>query len=204
MRAIRSKLSYSNVIASIAMFFALTGGTVMAAKLTSGDLAPNSVKKKQLAKNSVTKDDFAKGALIVSTATGGGQPANLAATAPAAALPLPLSGKTTFTPKKGAVGLVMAEAKATLASVAPPAGCGVFIDILVNGEIIYTLTLFDTPDNVTTGSTGAPFTDTDWGSAPIGLTGGSQKISAQYNGDATDCSPTSKIDQLKVAVQRSR
>jgi hypothetical protein len=204
LRAIRSKLSYANVIASIAMFLALTGGTVMAAKLRSSDLAANSVKKKQLAKNSVTSQDFAKKSLIVSSATGGGQAANLAATPPTAALPLPLTGKATFTPKKGAVGLVMAEAKATLASAAPPAGCSVFINVLVNGEIAYTLVLSDLPDNAPGPSTGTPFTDTDWGSAPIGLTGGTQTISAQYNGDPAGCTATSKIDQLRVVVQRSR
>lgn len=205
MRAIRSKLSYSNVIASIAMFLALTGGTVMAAKLRSSDLAANSVKKQQLAKNSVTKDDFAKGALIVSSAKGGGQGANIAATAPTPALPLPLTGKAAFTPKKGAVGLVMAEAKATLAAaVAGGPSCNVFIDILVNGEIIYTLGLSDLPDNAPGPSSGTPFTDTDWGSAPIGLTGGNQQITAQYNGDPINCAPTAKIDQLRVVVQRSR
>jgi hypothetical protein len=205
LRAIRSKLSYANVIASIAMFLALTGGTVMAAKLRSGDLAANSVKKKQLAKNSVTKNDFAKGALIVSSATGGGQAANLAATPPTAALPLPLTGKATFTPKKGSVGQVLAEAKATLSSaVAGGPSCNVFIDVLVNGEIAYTLFLSDLPDNAPGPSSGAAFQDTDRGSAPIGLLGGSQVITAQYNGDATDCSATSKIDQLRVVVQRSR
>jgi hypothetical protein len=206
LRAIRSRLSYANIIATIALFLALGGGAVYAAsKIKSNQIAKNAIKKNQLAKNSVTKDDFAKGALIVSSAKGGGQAANLAATAPTPALPLPLTGKASFTPKKGAVGLVMAEAKATLAAAAAGgSSCDLFIDVLVNGEIIYTLFLSDLPDNSPGPSSGAPFTDTDWGSAPIGLTGGSQQITAQYNGDPTDCSATSKIDQLRVVVQRSR
>jgi hypothetical protein len=205
LRAIRSKLSYSNVIATIALFLALGGGAAFAAsKIHTSEIAKNAIKKNQLAKNSVTSDDFAKGALIVSSATGGSAPANVAATAPTAALPLPLKGKATFTPKKGAVGQVLAEAQASLSSSAPPASCDVFIDILVNGEIAYTLFLSDTPDNVTTGSSGAPFTDTDRGTAPIGLLGGTQTITAQYNGDPTGCSAASGITKLKVSVLRSR
>jgi hypothetical protein len=204
LRAIRSRLSYANVIATIAMFLALTGGTVMAAKLGSGDIAPNAIKKKQLAKNSIVNADFRKKSLITQTATGGGQAANLAATAPASGLPIPLSGQTTFTPKKGYVGLLLAEAKGTLAAAAPPGGCGVAIDIIVNGEIAYVLFLSDTSDISTAPSTGAPFTDVDRGSAPIGLTGGKQTITAQYNGDPVGCTATSKIDQLKIAVQKSR
>jgi hypothetical protein len=206
LRAIGSKLTYANVMATIAVFLALGGGAVYAAaKIRSGQLAANAVKKKQLAKDSVTVNDFAKGALIVSSATGGGVGANVAATPPAPGLPLPLSGKATFTPKKGAVGLVMAEAKATLAAAtAGGPSCDVLIDILVNGEIAYTLFLSDLPDNAPGPPSGAPFTDYDWGSAPIGLTGGTQTITAQYNGDPTGCSATSRVDQVKVLVQRSR
>jgi hypothetical protein len=185
------------------MFLALTGGTVMAAKLGTSDLAKNAVKKNQLAKNSIVNADFRKKSLITKSATGGGQLANVEAVAPATGIPLPLTGSTTFTPKKGYIGLLMAEAKATLASAAPPAGCGLSVDILVNGEFAYSLFLSDSPDLSTVPSTGAPYTDFDRGVAPIGLTGGTQKITAQYDGD-TCCSPTSKIDQVKIAVQQSR
>ena len=203
LRAFRSKLTYSNVIASIAMFLALTGGTVMAAKLGTSGIAKNAVKKNQLAKNSIVNADFRKKSLITKSATGGGQAANLEAVAPAPGLPLALSGGTTFTPKKGYIGLLMTEAKATLAAAVPPTGCFISISILVNGEFAYTLGLSDSPDLSTVPSTGAPFTDVDRGSAPIGLTGGTQKITALYNGDI-GCSPTSRIDQVKVAVQQSR
>jgi hypothetical protein len=203
LRAIRSKLTYSNVIASIAMFLALTGGTVMAAKLRTGDIAKNAIKKNQLAKNSITNQDFRKKSLITKTATGGGQTVNVEPTPPATGLPLPLSGSTTFTPKKGYIGLLMAEAKGTLAAAAPPAGCSVVVDILVNNEFAFSLFLDDSPDLSTVPPTGAPFTDVDRGSAPIGLTGGPQKITAQYDGDA-DCSPTSTLSQVKIAIQQSR
>ena len=203
MRAVRSKLTYSNVIASIAMFLALTGGTVMAAKLGTSDIAKNAIKKNQLAKNSITSGDFAKKSLITKSAKGGGQLANVEAVAPSPGTPVPLTGQTTFTPKKGYVGLLMAEAKATLAAAAPPAGCFISISILVNNEFAYTLQLSDSPDLSTVPSTGAPYTDSDRGTAPIGLLGGPQKITALYNGDA-GCAPTAKIDSLRVVVQQSR
>jgi hypothetical protein len=37
----------------------------------------------------------------------------------------------------------------------------------------------------------------------LGLTGGAQKITAEFDGDTT-CSPTSKLDQVRVVVQQSR
>jgi hypothetical protein len=185
------------------MFLALTGGTVMAAKLGTSDIAKNAIKKGQLAKNSVTSQDLAKKSLITKKAQGGGQTVNVDTVFPSPGTALPLSGQTTFTPKKGFIGLLMAEAKATLAAAAPPAGCNISIDILVNNEYAYSLFLDDSPDLSTVPSTGAPYTDVDRGSAPIGLTGGPQKITAYYNGDS-DCSPTSKIDTVKIAVQQSR
>lgn len=204
MRAMRSKLSYSNVIATIALFLALGGGAAFAAsKIRSSEIAKNAIKKNQLAKNSVTKDDFVKGALIVSTATGGPAAANVAATPPATGVPLALKGKATFTPKKGRVGLLLAEAKGSLASAAPPAGCFVFIDILVNGDVATTLFLNDTPGTTTADSTGAAFEDVSRNSVPIGLTGGPQVITAQYDGD-TDCVPAAAITQLKVEVAQLR
>ena len=185
------------------MFLALTGGTVMAAKLGTSDIAKNAIKKNQLAKNSITSGDFAKKSLITKSATGGGQTVNVDTVAPSPGTPIPLTGQTTFTPKKGYIGLLMAEAKATLAAAAPPAGCFITISIYVNSEFAYTLALSDSPDLSTVPSTGAPFQDSDRGSAPIGLLGGPQKISALYNGDS-GCSPTSRIDQLRVVVQQSR
>jgi hypothetical protein len=203
LRAIRSKLTYSNVIASIAMFLALTGGTVMAAKLGSSDLAANSVKKKQLAKSSVTSQDLAKKSLITKSATGGGQLVNVTAVAPATGFPLPLKGPTTFTPKKGFVGLLMAEVKATLSTIAPPSACSASVTFLVNGIAVGTLFVSDNPFGAPD-PTGAPFTDVNSFATPIGLTGGPQKITAEYDGDSTTCSPASKLDQVRVVVQQTR
>jgi len=204
LRAVSSKLNYANVVATIALFLAIGGGAAFAAsKIKTGQIAKNAIKKNQLAKNSVTKDDFVKGALIVSKATSSGALLNVAPTPPATGVPLTLSGKTTFTPKKGRVGLLLGEVKGTVQAAAPPAGCDPAIRVQVNGENAFFLFLDDVPDNSTAPSSGAPFQDADRASAPIGLTGGTQKITADYIGDP-GCSPTSKIDQLVLEVQQSR
>ncbi len=204
MRAVSSRLNYANVIATIALFLALGGGAAFAAsKIRTSEIAKNAIKKTQLAKNSIVNQDFRKKSLITKSAIGGGQALNVAATPPATGIPLPLTGQTSFKPKKGYVGLLMAEAKGTLASAVPPAGCSASVDILVNGEFAVSLFINDTPDLSTAPSSGAPFTDYDRGSVPIGLTGGTQVITAQYNGDP-DCAPTSVINQVRVVVQQSR
>ena len=148
MRAIRSKLSYSNVIATIALFLALGGGAAFSAsKIKTGEIAKNAIKKNQLAKNSVTKDDFAKGALIVGSATSSGTLLNVQPAPPAVNVQITLSGKTSFTSKKGRVGLVMAEVKGTVQALAAGGSCDPFIVIQINGENAIFLSLSDVPDN---------------------------------------------------------
>ncbi|MGH2981930.1 MAG: hypothetical protein ACRDKV_07805, partial [Solirubrobacterales bacterium] len=182
MKAVLSRLSYANVVATIALFLALGGGAVYAAsKVRSGDIAANAVKKKQLAKNSVTNRDFRKKSLITKNANGGGQTINVAATPPATGFPLPLSGQTSFKPKKGYIGLLMAEVKATLATIAPPSSCTASVTFFVNGIVVGGVFLSDNPFGPAD-PTGAPFTVVASFAAPIGLTGGNQKITAEYDG----------------------
>jgi hypothetical protein len=59
MRGIVSKLTYANVIATIALFLALGGGAVMAAE----QLGKNAVKSKNIAANAVKTQDIAKNAV---------------------------------------------------------------------------------------------------------------------------------------------
>lgn len=203
MKALLSRLSYANVIATIALFLALGGGAVYAAsKIRTGDIAKNAVKKNQLAKNSIVNADFRKKSLITKSAQGGGQVTNVAATPPATGFPLPLSGQTTFKPKKGYVGLLMAEVSASLATIAPPSSCTASVTFLVNGIARGGVFLSDNPFGPAE-PTGAPFTDVASFATPIGLTGGTQRITAEYDGDPT-CSPTSTITRARAVVQQSR
>src|SRR5262245_4853144 len=59
MRRIRSKLTYANVMATIAVFLVLGGGAAVAA----GGLGKNTVGAKQLKKNAVTAAKIKKGAV---------------------------------------------------------------------------------------------------------------------------------------------
>ena len=64
MRRIRSGLTYTNVVATLALFLALSGGAVYAAnKITSKQLGKGAVKNKNLAKNAVKNKNLAKNAV---------------------------------------------------------------------------------------------------------------------------------------------
>jgi hypothetical protein len=57
----RAALTYTNVVATLALFLALTGGTVWAAnKITSKQIGKGAVKNKNLAKNAVKAKNLAK------------------------------------------------------------------------------------------------------------------------------------------------
>lgn len=59
MKSIGKKLSYANVMSTVAMFFVLTGATAVAAN----SLAKNSVGSKQIKKNAVTSSEIKKNAV---------------------------------------------------------------------------------------------------------------------------------------------
>ncbi len=59
MKKIRSRLTYANVMSSLALFFVLAGGTAFAAS----QLGKNSVGSPQLKKNAVTSAKIKKNAL---------------------------------------------------------------------------------------------------------------------------------------------
>jgi len=59
MRVLLSKLTYANVVATLAMFLALTGGVVWAAS----NLGRNAVKSQNIARNAVKSNDIASNAV---------------------------------------------------------------------------------------------------------------------------------------------
>src|SRR5215213_7044475 len=64
MRRVRPRLSYANVVASLALFLALGGGAVWAAnKITSKQIGKGAVKAKNLAKGAVKTKKLANGAV---------------------------------------------------------------------------------------------------------------------------------------------
>ena len=64
MRGFRSGITYNNVVATLALFLALSGGAVWAAnKITTKQIGKGAVKNKNLAKNAVKNKNLAKNAV---------------------------------------------------------------------------------------------------------------------------------------------
>ena len=59
----RAKLSYANVMATVACFIALGGGAYAAATIDSGDIAKNAVLSKHIKNNKVTGKDVKESSL---------------------------------------------------------------------------------------------------------------------------------------------
>ncbi len=58
------RLTYGNIVATLALFLALSGGAVWAAnKITSKQIGKGAVKNKNLAKNAVKAKNLAKGSV---------------------------------------------------------------------------------------------------------------------------------------------
>jgi hypothetical protein len=156
----KSRLTYSNVVATLALFLALSGGVAFAASkvhtkdlfkraVTSGKLALGAVRSNQIADGAVSAKQIGNGAV-------GSQQIGVAAVAPSnlqfptyyAASPLggsapvpsgeqvayPLSDST-WTQKPGQLNVVFGAAAGTLAYDGSGEGaCRVFFGIFVNGR----------------------------------------------------------------------
>src|SRR6478672_4492011 len=157
-KRVRPRLSYENVVATLALFLALGGGAVWAAgKITSSqigkgavknkNLAKNAVKAKNLAKNAVTSAKLAKGAVTNAKLGDGAVDFNKLAAgtsviASATAGPvaanqagphdLPLSNPISVTPVAGQPLTLDLEARGTLVK-GGPGECAVLVVPLING-----------------------------------------------------------------------
>ncbi len=228
MRRARRSLTYGNVVATLALFLALSGGAVWAAsKITSKqigkgavknkNLAKNAVKAKNLAKNSVTSAKIAKSAVKnANLADGAVNFAKLAAgtnviasatAGPVAAnqdgpVNIPLNPPLTVTPTAGQPLTVSIEARGTLTASGTDT-CNAAALPTVNGNplLIGELAALQSPDNPPE----PPFTSgipVSGVSFPVGLSqpGVPQSIGLQLLGDEEDCAAGSRIDQIAVVV----
>jgi hypothetical protein len=212
---LRPKLTYANVVATVALVLAIGGGTVYAAAqlgkndVRSRNIARGAVKNADLGKNAVTTKkiknrtikaaDLAKGLLandvadVTGSASGGPQGSiNTATTSP-----LPLKGTVTFTPKPGQVSALVAEGQFTIATATPGQFCQPAAFLLVNGQ---RTRVFVEPDD--TGGSTTPVTSTGHDAdGPFGLLspGAPITVSAQLEGDA-DCTAGSRLDRLEVRI----
>jgi len=220
--SLRPKLSYANVVATLALILVVGGGTVYAAArigkndVKSKNIAKGAVKSADLGKNAVTAEKLRDGAVTSSklqdgTITGADLAAGVipqiqadvtgSATAgpqngltTAVPAPLPLTGDTTFTPRAGEVAALTAEGQFTLATTAATS-CQADVRLLVNGEP----TVFVSSDStVSTTPVTSVGRDAD---GPFGLLNPDVPltITAELQGDA-DCTAASQLDRLEVRI----
>lgn len=216
---LRSKLTYANVVATLALVLAIGGGSVYAAvklgknEVKSKNIANGAVKGKDLGKNAVTspkvKDgsiaagDLAAGVIpqieanVTGSSTGGPQ----GGINTASQTPLPLNGTTTFTPQPGGVAAVAAEAQFTIATTNALNFCRPSIRILLNGQ---PTAIFVAPDD--DGNNTAPIQSLGRdASGPYGLInqGTPLAVTATLNGDP-DCTAGSRLDRVEVKILQFR
>jgi len=140
MRAVRRRLTYANVVATIALFLALSGGVVWAAgkvgtknlkanAVTAGKIKRNAVTNAKIRGNAVTAAKIKAGAVDFTKLAAG---TNLVVSATSAAVAangtapvnVPLSNAVTFTPTAGSADFLSVEAKGSdLGRVDPAKPC---------------------------------------------------------------------------------
>jgi hypothetical protein len=221
MRMLTRKLTYANVVATLALFLALSGGVVWAAgKIGGGRLKPNSISAGKIRRNAVTAVkirpnavtatkiragavNFAKlaaGTNLVASATSGPVPASTSDP-----ISVPLSAPVTFTPSAGSLDLLSVEARgANLARVgAEP--CEPRVVPFVNGsawEVVATaLTLSAFPPTAGEPTGQRPVAGV---TGPVGTTtpGVSQTVAVKVIGDP-GCVSGATI-AVAVAVTQSK
>ncbi len=210
MRLLRSHLTYANVIATLALFLALTGGVVWAASkigakqlkansVTAGKIKKNAVTSAKLKAKAVTNAKLADGAVnfakiatgtnVIASATGGPVAVNSVNTA----IPIPLTGTTSFTPQAGVTDLLSIEARGINLARAGTS-CSPTVQPLVNGQLFEVssgfLALSATPE-VPSEFDPVPL-DSETGPVGLGQPGVPQQITMRVIGD-TGCSATSQV-----------
>ena len=151
MRAVRKRLSYANVVATVALFLALSGGVVWAAgKVGSKSLKANAVTAAKIRRNAVSGPKLRDGAVTATKIKGGAvdftklaSSTNLVLAVASGAVAangtapvsVPLSGPATFTPASDSADFLSVEAKGTnLARVDPAKPCEPRVVPFVNGS----------------------------------------------------------------------
>jgi hypothetical protein len=234
MKRFRPRLSYANVVATLALFLALSGGVVWAAsKITSKqigkgavknkNLAKNAVKAKNLAKNAVTSAKLANGAVtngklgdgavnFAKLAAGTNVIASATSAGPIAAnqdvpVDVPLSAPLSVTPVAGQPITIELEARGTLTQV-ETSSCNVAVFPEVNGNplAIGELLVLASPDKPVPNSLFPNGIPQADIAFPVGLTqpGASQKITLEMIGDKERCTADSKLDQVAIVATQAK
>ena len=223
----RPKLSYSNVVSTLALFIAIGGASAFAAS----QLSKNSVGAKQLKKNSVTsakiKKNAVTGAKIKSGAVTGAKLTSGTITraqiaggtlaglqvgefqapslpgvniSPPGTTPVPLTGTTSFTPPAGKTYQLLLELKGNLVDADGAGGqaCVVGVIVSANGNPI------STPSISANTNLPAPFGDRPIATSTpaLGLLspGQSQTLTAVSTG-SEDCGPGTSAALRGVVIE---
>lgn len=220
MKQVRKRLTYANVMSSLAVFLVLGGATAIAAKkIGSHQLKPNSVTTAKIKKNAVTTAkikakavttakladgavNFAKiaaGTSLIASASG-----SILATegAKEAFAPIPLSGVTTVTPQAGVVDQLNIEVRGSLGRTGEN-GCTPEVIPYVNGNAFEVAQGFLTVRNFkpsTEEPTGSRPATSETGPIGLGAPGVAQVISAKLRGDV-DCTANSAVSVFIAITQ---
>jgi hypothetical protein len=221
MRLLRPRLTYANVIATLALFLVLSGGVVWAAgKVGSKRLKKNAVTTAKIKRSAVTSAKLKNNAVItpklkggaVSTAKLAEGAVSFAKLAPGAsvlasasggpvvvnsvnsAIPIPLAGTSGFTPATGVTDLVNVEARGINLARGGAEPCTVVVQPLVNGQLSHIGAGFLELTAAPSGASEFSPVSLSSASGPVGLSqpGVPQQISMRVIGD-TDCTAASQV-----------
>ncbi len=220
MQALKGKLTYANVIATMALFLALSGGVAWAAhKIGANQLKSNSVGTGKIKKNAVTAKkikakavtnakladgsvNFAKlatGTNVIASATSAPVSVNSVNTA----IPVPLTGTTTFTPQAGVVDLLSIEARGiNLGLEAGKSFCTPTVQPLINGQLFQVSSGFlavSSESNPKSEFSPVPV-DSETGPVGLGQPGVPQQITMRVLGDK-ECTAASQVSVALVVTQ---
>jgi hypothetical protein len=151
LRAIGKRLTYANVIASLALFLALGGGAVYAASksqigtgklkqnaVTAGKIKANAVTQTKIRNNAVTNAKLRQGAVNFEKIAAGTNVVGTASSSAIAvngpsAVAVSFNAPLSFTPTAGSVYLLSVEARGTNLARSATEPCRVTVVPLVNG-----------------------------------------------------------------------
>jgi hypothetical protein len=154
LRAVLRRLTYANVIATLALFLALGGGAVWAAKnhgagkvgtgklkpnaVTAGKIKANAVTQAKIRENAVTTAKIREGAVTFGKLAAGTNVVATATSSPvavngASAVTVSFPSPITFTPAAGVVDLMSVEARSANLARSGTETCRVQVVPLVNG-----------------------------------------------------------------------
>jgi hypothetical protein len=221
MRVVRQRFTYANVVASLALFLALSGGVVWAANkigtknlranaVTAGKIKRNAVTSAKIRGNAVTTAKLKNGAVnftklapgtsLLATASGGPVIAN--GTAP---VDVPLTGTATFTPAADTAAFLSIEAKGDNLARVGEKPCEPRVVPFVNGSA------WGVADGALKLRAFAPTAEQPTGivpvageTGPIGLAspGTAQAIAVKVLG-SPECTATSTV-QVAIAVTQAK